>query len=75
MRYECEVTWKLITRSDPHLPQFRVLKQIYLTDLTDSQCEHIRDLLRSATSRSRPGALEMRRVVDTIFYLVTGDIQ
>jgi putative transposase len=52
-----------------------VLNQIYPTDLTDGQWEHIKDLLPPATSRGRPRELEMRRVVNAIFYLVAGGIQ
>jgi putative transposase len=52
-----------------------VLNQIYPTDLTDSQWEHIKDLLPPAMSRGRPRELELRRVVNAIFYLVSGGIQ
>lgn len=52
-----------------------MLNQIYPTDLTDSQWEHIKDLLPPAMSRGRPRELEMRRVINAIFYLVTGGIQ
>ncbi len=52
-----------------------MLNQIYPTDLTDGQWEHIKDLLPPAMSRGRPRELEMRRVVNAIFYLVTGGIQ
>ena len=52
-----------------------MLNQTYPTDLTDSQWEHIKDLLPAVKTRGRPRELEMRCVVNAILYLVVGGIQ
>jgi putative transposase len=49
--------------------------QTYPTDLTDSQWEHIKDLLPAVKARGRPRELELRQVVNAILYLVVGGIQ
>jgi len=51
-----------------------VQKQIYPSDLTDNQWEHIKDLFPvHARRRGRPRELDLRAVVNAIFYvLVTG---
>ncbi len=49
--------------------------QIYPSDLTDSQWEHIKDLLPAAKHLGRPRELEMRQVVNAILYVVVGGIQ
>lgn len=47
----------------------------YPSDLTDSQWEHIKELLPRAKHRGRPRELEMRAVVNAILYVVVGGIQ
>lgn len=47
----------------------------YPSDLTDSQWEHIKGLLPTAKRPRRPRQLEMRQVVNAIFYIVVGGIQ
>jgi putative transposase len=47
----------------------------YPSDLTDSQWEHIKDLLPKAKRQRRPRELEMRQVVNGILYVVVGGIQ
>jgi len=51
-----------------------VQKQIYPSDLTDNQWEHIKDLFPvHAGGRGRPREIDLRTVVNAIFYvLVTG---
>ena len=49
--------------------------QTYPTDLTDSQWEHIRELLPPAKPGGRPRSLDMRAVVNAILYLTVGGIQ
>src|SRR4051794_1852495 len=49
--------------------------QIYLTDLTDSQWNHIKDLIPPAKPGGRPRQLEMRRVINATLYVVVGGIQ
>jgi len=49
--------------------------QIYPSDLTDSQWEHIKELLPEAKHLGRPRQLEMRQVVNAVFYVVVGGIQ
>jgi len=51
-----------------------VQKQIYPSDLTDNQWEHIKDLFPvHARRRGRPRELDLRLVVNAVFYvLVTG---
>ncbi len=49
--------------------------QNYPSDLTDSQWEHIKDLLPTAKHLGRPRELEMRQVVNAILYVVVGGIQ
>lgn len=49
--------------------------QNYPSDLTDSQWEHIKELLPAAKRHRRPRQLEMRQVVDAILYVVVGGIQ
>lgn len=48
--------------------------QLYPTDLTDSQWHLIQDLIPPAKSGGHPRALEMRQVLNAIFYLVVGGI-
>jgi putative transposase len=52
-----------------------MLNQTYPTELTDSQWEHIKDLLPAVKARGRPRELELRQVVNAILYLVVGGIQ
>jgi putative transposase len=47
----------------------------YPSDLTDSQWEHIKELLPKAKRHRRPRELEMRQVVNAILYIVVGGIQ
>jgi putative transposase len=47
----------------------------YPSDLTDSQWEHIKELLPKAKRHRRPRELEMRQVVKAILYVVVGGIQ
>src|SRR5947209_19944225 len=47
----------------------------YPSDLTDSQWEHIKELLPKAKRHRRPRELEMRQVVNSILYVVVGGIQ
>jgi len=49
--------------------------QNYPSDLTDSQWEHIKELLPKAKRHRRPRELEMRYVVNAILYVVVGGIQ
>jgi putative transposase len=50
-------------------------KQLYPTDLTDSQWDLIKEMLPKARPGGRPRNLEMRKVVNAILYLVVGGIQ
>jgi putative transposase len=52
-----------------------VNKQLYPTDLTDSQWDIIQELIPAAKSGGRPRSLEMRTVVNAILYVVVGGIQ
>ncbi len=47
----------------------------YPSDLTDSQWEHIKELLPTAKRQRRPRELDMRQVVNAILYVVVGGIQ
>src|SRR2546423_5403364 len=49
--------------------------QIYPTDLTDSQWEHIKELIPKAKPGGRPRSLDMRLVINAIFYVVVGGIK
>ena len=50
-------------------------KQLYPSDLTDSQWEIIQELIPKAKSGGRPRSLEMRQVINGILYVVVGGIQ
>jgi putative transposase len=50
-------------------------QQIYPTDMTDSQWNHIRELIPPAKPGGRPRSLDMRMVVNAIFYIVTTGAQ
>jgi putative transposase len=50
-------------------------KQIYRTDLTDSQWNLIKEMVPAAKPGGRPRKLEMREVVNAILYLVVSGIQ
>lgn len=50
-------------------------KQLYPTDLTDSQWNLIKEMLPPAKPGGRPRTLDMRQVVNAILYLVVGGIQ
>src|ERR1700759_1493136 len=52
-----------------------MLNQTYPSDLTDSQWEHIKDLLPAVKARGRPREVELRAVGNAILYLVVGGIQ
>ena len=47
----------------------------YPSDLTDSEWEHIKELLPAAKPLGRPRELAMRQVVNAILYVVVGGIQ
>ena len=49
--------------------------QLYPTDMTDRQWDHIRRLIPPAKPGGRPRELDMRLVVNAIFYVVVGGIQ
>ena len=49
--------------------------QNYPTDLTDSQWEHIKELIPPAKPGGRPRSLDMRAVVNAVIYLVVGGVQ
>jgi putative transposase len=49
--------------------------QIYPTDLTDSQWEFIKELIPDAKVGGRPRSLDMRMVINAIFYIVVGGIK
>lgn len=49
--------------------------QLYPTDMTDSQWDYIEKLIPLAKSGGRPRALNMRMVINAIFYLVSSGIQ
>ena len=48
--------------------------QLYPTDLTDSQWDLIKDLIPPPKPGGRRRVLDMRRVVNAIFYVVVGGI-
>lgn len=50
-------------------------KQLYPTDLTDSQWHIIQELIPPAKSGGRPRSLEMRQVLNAILYITVGGIQ
>jgi putative transposase len=52
-----------------------VNKQLYSTDLTDSQWNIIQELIPPAKSGGRPRSLEMRQVINALLYLTVGGIQ
>lgn len=49
--------------------------QIYPTDLTDRQWDCIKDLLPAAKPGGRPRKVEMRQVLNAIFYVLVGGVQ
>jgi len=50
-------------------------KQLYPTDMTDSQWNLIKEMLPKPKPGGRPRTLDMRQVVNAIYYLVVGGIQ
>jgi putative transposase len=52
-----------------------VSNQLYPTDLTDSQWKYIKEVIPAAKSGGRPRSLDMRQVINAIFYVVVGGIQ
>ena len=48
--------------------------QLYPSDLTDTQWQYIKDLIPAAKPGGRPRSLDMRLVVNAIFYVVVGGI-
>lgn len=50
-------------------------KQLYPTDMTDSQWNLIKEMLPAPKPGGRPRTLDMRQVVNAIYYLVVGGIQ
>ncbi len=49
--------------------------QFYPSDLTDTQWQYIKELIPSAKPGGRPRRLDMRLVVNAMFYVVVGGIQ
>ncbi|HVF27346.1 MAG TPA: IS5 family transposase [Pyrinomonadaceae bacterium] len=49
--------------------------QTYPTDLTDSQWDHIKDLLPAPKSRGRPRTMDLRQVINALLYVLVGGIQ
>jgi putative transposase len=49
--------------------------QIYPTDMTDSQWHLIKDLLPPAKPGGRPRSLDMRAVINALFYVAVGGIK
>jgi putative transposase len=52
-----------------------VNKQLYPTDLTDSQWDYIKELIPAAKTGGRPRSLDMRMVINAILYVAVGGIQ
>ena len=50
-------------------------QQLYPTDMTDSQWDIIQPMIPPAKSGGRPRSLDMRQVINAIFYLVVSGIQ
>ena len=50
-------------------------KQLYPTDMTDSQWNLIKEMLPQPKPGGRPRTLDMRQGVNAIYYLVVGGIQ
>lgn len=50
-------------------------QQLYPTDMTDSQWDIIQQMIPPAKSGGRPRTLDMRQVINAIFYLVVSGIQ
>jgi putative transposase len=50
-------------------------KQLYPTDLTDSQWNLIKEILPEPAETGRPRELELRQIINAILYLVVGGIQ
>lgn len=50
-------------------------KQLYPTDMTDSQWEIIEKILPPAKAKGRPRSLDLRQVINAILYIVVGGIQ
>ncbi len=49
--------------------------QLYPSDLTDTQWQYIKDLIPPAKPGGRPRSVDMRSVVNAIFYVVVGGVQ
>ncbi len=49
--------------------------QLYLSDLTDTQWQYIKDVIPAAKPGGRPRSLDMRLVVNAMVYVVVGGIQ
>jgi putative transposase len=54
---------------------FGMTNQAYPTDLTDNQWNLIKDLIPKAKLGGRPRCLDMRDVINAIFYVVVGGIK
>jgi putative transposase len=52
-----------------------VNKQLYPTDLTDSQWNIIQEMIPPAKSGGRPRSLDMRMVINAILYVAVGGVQ
>jgi transposase len=52
-----------------------VKKQVYPSDLTDSQWHHIRELFEKKNSFGRPRELEMRQVINAVLYILATGCQ
>jgi len=52
-----------------------VKKQIYPSDMTDSQWHHIRELFENRSKMGRPRELDLREVVNAILYVLATGVQ
>lgn len=52
----------------------RAMRQSYRTDLSDEQWELLEKLIPKAKSGGRPRSVDIREVINAIFYLVSGGI-
>ena len=50
-------------------------KQIYPSDMTDSQWHHIRELFEKRSQMGRPRTLDLREVVNAILSVLAGGVQ
>ncbi len=66
---------KMVVESEGPQETRKMIRQAYDTDLTDDQWQILEPLIQAAQPGGRPRSLDMREVLNAIFYLLANGIK